>query len=354
MTWGRPRPLDNWLRVSRCHLEPVGLRCAEPGNNVDVGPRSRPRVLVFGGSSVRNPFDPDPEMWFATTVQALVPEAEVVNLGVPGLAAVGVAALVSQAPVLDPDVIVIYSGHNDFNQDVFAGRIAATRMWMLPVYAALSNSWLHSLLARRPVGQARQSFELGATRTLATDDDFSLRVRPEILARYQEDLRSALSASRVPVVLSTLMRNASWPPQGTLTTGHPGCAAFLEHANLNQPQSLVEGAEAACGDEALTWWARMHHAITHHDDAAAAAAWGKSLDRDPLPMRAPLIADDTIRELAAAEDAILVDLSLGLGLMPSGRYFRDTLHLSADGGRAVGAQMAPAVREALTRSAALR
>jgi hypothetical protein len=83
------------------------------------------------------------------------------------------------------------------------------------------------------------------------------------------------------------------------------------------------------------------------DQAAAVAAWHRSMELDPLPLRAPMSADDIIREVAAQADAELVDLAAELGPLPDPGLFSDTIHFSEAGTRRLAEHLAPRIRRQL-------
>jgi lysophospholipase L1-like esterase len=76
-------------------------------------------------------------------------------------------------------------------------------------------------------------------------------------------------------------------------------------------------------------------------------AWKTSLAIDPVPIRAPVEADQIIREVAAETGATLLDLEQTIGAMPNGKLFIDTLHLSDRGAAAVARALEPVIREQL-------
>ena len=112
-----------------------------PKDEIHVPPRDdRKRVLLFGGSNTR--------LFSADDLQAQLDAAEpgrrheVINLGRPGYGSERVRILLSQALVdLQPDVVVVYCGHNEFVEAGFAFELAEE--WKQP--------WLHraALLAQR-------------------------------------------------------------------------------------------------------------------------------------------------------------------------------------------------------------
>lgn len=356
-TRGPPPPHDQLARLSQCWIardgDPVGLRCHPATEaNLDVARTpERPRVVVLGGSSVRETWDLGPNRKKNFTDQLAVrhPELEFVNLGVAGLGAGSVARLSSELDALSPSAVVIYSGHNDYNGDVFNGRITGISLWAAPVYRLLARSWLHAALFRQRRAMPRK--DPGAFIN-AVETGVALEIRSAVDARFEDDLALAVAESPAPVVLSTLLRNPSWPPSGHDASGHPGCARVLQdlRRRMGDPAGALRQVEPACGEGAVTEWLRFRVALQQRDEDAAAEHWSRSLDLDALPMRAPSSADAAIRRVAEAEGARLVDLADQHGHRAPRRWFTDTLHLSEEGARAIADGIEPALMAALEAS----
>ena len=92
------------------------------GKEVVIPPRDgRRRVLLFGGSNTQL----FPERVLQDALDEAEPDTwEVVNLGRSGYGARRVRNLMEQVlPVLEPDVVLIYSGHNEFIERVFEAEV---------------------------------------------------------------------------------------------------------------------------------------------------------------------------------------------------------------------------------------
>ena len=125
---GPPRPILGLIPVSQVTLveqgdEVVLSHLIDPRQDVRV-PRARgdrPRVVFLGGSSVRHTYSVPDDHNFPSHVQALAPELEILNLASPGQTTPTLAALVEHLDALNPDLIVLHTGHNDYADVVFAG-----------------------------------------------------------------------------------------------------------------------------------------------------------------------------------------------------------------------------------------
>jgi lysophospholipase L1-like esterase len=353
-THGPPPPHDNLARLSQCWIEDsevaVGLRCHPASEaNVDVARlHERPRVVVLGGSSVRETWDlgPNRKPNFTDVLERRHPELEFVNLGVAGLGAGSVARVSSELSALSPDVVIIYSGHNDYNGDVFNGRISGVSLWAAPLYRLVARSWLHAELFRKRRVVPRKDPRAFIN---AVETGVALEIRPEVDQRFHDDLGLAVSEARAPVVLSTLLRNPGFPPSGHDVRGHDRCADGLERLRrtLGDPTRSLADIEAVCGEGAVTEWLRFRVASRERDEDAAKRHWLRSLDLDALPMRAPASADRIIREVAEEQGVRLVDLAETHGHRAPRRWFTDTLHLSAEGAEVIADGIEPALMDAL-------
>lgn len=352
-TWGSPPPHDQLARLSQCRVEAdttsASLRChpATEANTTVPRTHERPRVVVLGGSSVRATWDMGPgRITFTDALQDLVSEAEFVNFGVTGLGAGSVARLSSELGPATPDLVLLYTGHNDYNGDVFNGRIRGLKLWAGPIYRITARSWLHALLfrQRRDVPRRDPRAFINAVTTPG-----ALALRDEVDARFADDLGLAIRRAPAPVIVSTLLRNPAFPPTGHDVRGRPECALALERLRNEHrdPSRALREVEPRCGEGAVTSWLRFRAAAARGAWDEADAHWRTSLDQDALPLRAPSSADDIIRRVAAEEGATLVDLEDRFGPRAPEGWFTDTLHFSRQGARSVAEALAPTVRASL-------
>ena len=142
----------------------------DPELEVLVPPKGeRRRVLLVGGSNTQLfPGEVLEERLVARSAEAGGRRGwEVVNLGRPGYGSERLRIYLAQAMVLEPDVVVIYTGHNEFVEAGFADDLhrrrdhAATR-WTDRATRALQRLRTFNLLTRafapdRPRGDAWQT-----------------------------------------------------------------------------------------------------------------------------------------------------------------------------------------------------
>lgn len=345
---GTPHQFNSFDVLSRCAVvaqgDQVALACNQDRllRSVPRDHPGRPRVVVLGESSMWEPVGQS----VADRLSALLPEVEVVNFAVPGLQVASIAGISHDLHVATPDLVLIYAGHNEYSRTVFLGGVSAPRLWLLPFYGVLRHSWIHAWLMAPHIERADHL--RARPPVLATEDDLALRLQPEIERAFRYELRAAVRASPAPVLLCTLLRNPDAPPSGVLVRGHPACEPHLSLlASPTVSAQALAALERDCGETSLLAYERYVFARARGDQAAAVAAWHRSMELDPLPLRAPMSADDIIREVAAQADAELVDLAAELGPLPDPGLFSDTIHFSEAGTRRLAEHLAPRIRRQL-------
>lgn len=239
------------------------------------------RVLLLGGSNT----EAFPATWLQQRLNELRRDEgrfEVINLGRPGYGSERVTVILMQAlELLDPDVCIVYSGHNEFVERGF--EIDLERAWGAPWLARLAEtagrSRVVSLLARAFTPPARTggepedwTWEYGKFRGLAYEE--TLRY----YAAYRQNLVRmcrAASSRGVHTVLCTVVHNrlampfeSSWP-------------ASLEPARRAALETLLAEARAhypACFEPLLP---PDEEARLHLFD------WGRPRDVFPDPPQLP-------------------------------------------------------------------
>lgn len=314
----------------------------------------RARVLVFGESSVRRGPAGAPSD-FPTALAALLPGVEVLNLGAPGVKMADIADLVEQLDV-ERDLLLLYSGHNEYADVFFNGAVAAWPRWRVRAVAWARQSWLHGLL-RPPRPRPDRAMGLPATgdRLVPVSAPFPTALGAGIEANFRSALQRFAAAAEAPVLVVTLLRNPGRPPVGLVVDeAHPDCRAVAAAAVAAPGASLLSGLRQACGEApALEAWLRMRAALSV-DAALAAAEFRTVLETDPIPLRAPPAIDRILGEVAAAEDLVLYDLAAALGPLPSDRLFDDVVHPNEAGAALIARQLAPQVEARLAGVGRLR
>ena len=192
---------------------------------VVVPPKSsRRRVLLLGGSNVRRLAEGYLEQRLTELSPPDHPGWEVVNLGREGYGSERVVILAQQALVTEPDVVVIYSGHNEFIEGRFATELDESMgTWQRKVLFGLSRlrtfRWLKSLWTIAPFP------EHDAPQDERTPEKFQLEVKSfrdltwngtlHYLEAYRRNLSRMIERfhqADARVLLCTLVSNDFAPP----------------------------------------------------------------------------------------------------------------------------------------------
>ncbi len=188
---------------------------------VHIPPKDgRLRVLLFGGSNTQG--FPADDLQAALCSRAPDPGFEVINLGRQGYGSERVAILLDQAMVLQPDIVFLYSGHNEFVERGFAMELVAEwqQPWIVRLVDRLSRlrtlNVLVSALEHRPDAAAttgpppERRVERGADfRGLSYDKTL------QFYEEYRHNLERMISTAQrhgAQVMMSTVVGNMLVPP----------------------------------------------------------------------------------------------------------------------------------------------
>jgi lysophospholipase L1-like esterase len=338
------------------------------------------RIFVVGESDAEGSPYGTPFAFSAWLAQRLAAQAtdvhwEVVNAALGGLQSWGALAVVRDIARYQPDLLVVYLGHNETGTRFSPNdrrwidpRGFAWRAWLVDsrVYAALSRilparaaSRLIDLRSIQRPGLMNDSE--GGRRVYATPADRALSAAL-YRARVEEMVR-VMRAAGARTMLLTLAQNFSeWPPE--ISSHRPGLRP----------------------DEKARWRAavRSGDALAPHDCPGALAAWSRALaiddsfgelqfkvatcewslgrleaantrfrlasDLDRLPRGAPTSLNDILRDVARREDAILVDIDLVFARVSGSRLtgydlFVDAMHPRVVAHQLIAKAVADAIRE---------
>ncbi len=179
-----------------------------------IPPKSeKTRVLLFGGSNTQGFAWKHLRQYLNEGAPPGSPGFEVVNLGRSGYGSARVVTIFEQALALEPDVAVIYSGHNEFVEASFRMDLeAAYSGWSAPLAEAASHLRTFNALVEGfspdPVEKEKKpeewNWEYGKFLKNTYDQT------RERMAHYQDNLRRMLELARdaeVTVVLGTVAGN---------------------------------------------------------------------------------------------------------------------------------------------------
>ncbi|MBI2565738.1 MAG: hypothetical protein HYV63_01725 [Candidatus Schekmanbacteria bacterium] len=328
------------------------------------------QIFCFGSSSMAG--NPHPQSsaprWLEAILKDRVPgrTARVVNFGRPGAPSHFVREAVPTAMSLDPDLLIVYSGHNEFHE---RNRYLAsqTRRQLGVLHRSRLYLTFVDILATC-CGDVLWSGQTEVARKLGRDEE------DRFMTFYEQNIRAALESARTHgkrVLLGTLTSNLEYPPLGSIQSGALGPEqrrVWLE-ATAEARVATAEGRLAeAVAKLREAQRANPEHARTVYDLAAALAAGGETAeakhyyelarDNDRTPLRAPTRINQIVRRLAAEfPNVILVDIEkLFVEHAPNGipgwTLFEDYCHPKKESYRLMARAFAEAMRTAGLMAAA--
>jgi lysophospholipase L1-like esterase len=271
------------------------------------------RVFCFGGSATAG-LGFSPNVTFPRYLERMLREAEpereveVVNLGMVALPSAGVRLLVKDVCArYEPDLLVVYSGNNEFlelhSQRYFdataslaarvQNRLGSTNLFRLVKGGSSERPRITSRDIARAAGQRVTHREM--MREVRIDDED----RAALFAAYREnleDMAAAADEAGCPLVLCTVASNWQWWGMEDLT-GEVSLAELEERLPSADPTDRHEllYRRAALSAEAGDW-------------SAARADYRAAMNADPHLRRAVDSFADEVRAVCAATDAHLLDV----------------------------------------------
>ncbi len=333
------------------------------------------RVFSLGGSTTYgHPYDD--KVSFSAWLRELLPAAsedtrwEVINAGGISYASYRVAALMEELARYQPDLFIVYTGHNEFLEERTYGDLRRKPASLLETASALSWSRTYSLLHRLLVQPERPA--PGSVLPAEVDAVLDHTVGPvsyqrddlwheQVLAHFELNLvRMAQIARGCGAELVLVVPAVNLKDCSPFKSEHsPGLSAqqrntfqaLERQAIQSQQQSQLEEALAACEQAAQIdprhaelqfRMARLLLALGRSGEAAA--AFERAIDEDVCPLRAPAAFRDSMRQIAEQQNIALVDFDLTIKNdcllrhghnAPGEEYFLDHVHLNIDGYRMV-------------------
>jgi tetratricopeptide (TPR) repeat protein len=342
---GQPRLLSN-PRFTWLFFDPAVARVPPPFSLAARKPPGAVRVFVLGSSAAQG--DPEPAFGIARQLEVLLRDqypgvdVEVVNAAVTAVNSHYVYAAARAVVWLEPDVFVVYEGHNEVVGPYGAGTVFTAAAPPLPVVrasVAVQRTRLGQMAgnaARRAARGLGAGREAGAWHGMRMFLERQVRPGDPALERTYRNFEGNLAdtcrlarAAGVPVVLSTVAVNLR------------SCGPF---ASAEAAELYRLGRDEA----------RLGR------DAEARRTLERARDLDTLRFRADSRTNAIVREVAGLEaGARLVDAEAELARrsphgVPGEEAFLDHVHLTFHGNYLVSAALFEAVREALPEQARRR
>ena len=289
---------------------------------VEPAPANRYRVVFVGASTVQG-FPHPRRLAAASFLQAMLADAwperdvEVVNLGITSIASFAVAQVVEDALVLSPDLVVIYTGHNEFYGLYGAGRCQRLQYFLRQLHLThLVDGLIGS------IGTKDEPTDL--IKMAAVRGEVPLHGSGRALA--EQNLRDNLrrvsqlcERAQVPLVLCTIVANdVGFAPVGS-TEGDEVWKTQVEQAaqvltrgyvapdDAEDALQQLEQAAALSSEHAWLWYLQGRALERLGRDAEAQRAFRKARNLDTMPWRAPTAHNAVIRAVAKEHGAVLAD-----------------------------------------------
>lgn len=154
-------------------------------------PQNEFRIFCVGGSTVQGrPFAHETAFstWLELSLRAADPATQwrVINCGGVSYASYRLAPIVDEIMAYEPDLLVLYTGHNEFLEDRTYGKIKATSPWVMRTHERLSALKSYSFLRNCFVGSANDDTFRATTTELPGEVEARLDFRGG-LAKYARD-----------------------------------------------------------------------------------------------------------------------------------------------------------------------
>jgi lysophospholipase L1-like esterase len=251
------------------------------------------RIFTVGESALKG--FPQPRNLASTAfLQAMLQDAwphqkvEVINLGTTAVASYPVLGMLTEALAFAPDLVVIYTGHNEFFGTYGVASIgrAGGKPWLLGVTRlvhslALVQAWTKLTAAPTPAGSFTL-MERMVGRAYVAPEDWSRTAAANNLYHNVHEMLRRCQARGVPVLVCTQPSNE----RDLAPIGQERPGDVSARAEFHRAQSL---------------YASQQFAEAH-------LAFQKARDLDPMPWRATSAANAALRRAAQELNAPVCDV----------------------------------------------
>ena len=310
---------------------------------MEPAPANRYRVVFVGASTVQG-FPHPRRLAAASFLQAMLADAwperevEVVNLGITSIASFAVAEVVEDALVLSPDLVVVYTGHNEFYGLYGAGRYQRLQYFLRQLHLTHLVDGLIGGIGTRD--EPTDLIKMAAARGEVPLHGPGRAMAEQNLRNNLRRVSRLCERAQVPLVLCTIVANdAGFAPVGS-TEGDEAWKAQVEQAaqvltrgyvapdDAEDALRQLEQAAALSSEHAWLWYLQGRALERLGRDAEAQRTFRKARDLDTMPWRAPTAHNAVIRAVAKEHGAVVG----GCGGCVCGRCARAGRGLGVDGG----------------------
>ena len=245
---------------TRFELSPERLEAFRPQSFAAVKGPNTFRVFCLGGSTVQGrPYSVETSLtaWLALNLQAAQPDTdwEVVNCGGISYASYRLVPIMEELLDHEPDLFIIYTGHNEFIEDRTYGRLKRAPRPLIRLHRALLHLRTYALADRwvADYGSARRSKTVlppGVRAKLDFEEGLGsyhrdAAWREGTLEHFRRNLETLVRMSRAADVPLILMN-----PVSNLKDSPPFKSAFCADLTEDGRQEVMDSMERA---EDLDW-----------------------------------------------------------------------------------------------------
>jgi len=328
-------------------------------------PPATRRVFCLGGSTTYGrPYDDATSFcgWLRGALSLLEPETrwEVVNAGGISYASYRVAELMQELVAHEPDLFVVYTGHNEFLEERTYGALRDTPAWWRAIDRSLRGLRSYTVASRvlRPPEvlsgevDARLDSSVGLD-AYRRDDLLASAVEEHFRTNLERIVDTAERANAALLIVTPAGNLADCAPFKSEVSSELSAEAVRSFdASLEQGRDQLRAGDVDAALAALATAVRLdpRHAGARFEHARALLAAGSfaeakrefvaARDEDVCPLRAGSRIVAISREVADARDVAQVDYprvlaaaSADAQLSPGSSWFLDHVHPTIEGHR---------------------
>ena len=326
------------------------------------------RIFCLGGSTTAGfPYEINATFPFQlkARLQKEYPnrQVEVINLGISAVNSYTVLDLLPEVLDLQPDLLIIYMGHNEFYGAFGAGSTQhlgnnrrlilwylKLKRWRLFQLLEKTIRWGRGVLSKPQNAAAQPLMQAMAGKQRIPLNDEKVRIAQ---ANFRENLREIVRESKkqnVKLLLSTLVSNLKDQPpfisafsrtvdkfsQNRLETKLLTARVLSSEGKTNQALAVVEKIARIDSSAADLHFYRGQMFLKNGQSRRAFRDFSRARDLDLLRFRAPSAFNSQIREIAKSEDVPLVNMEevfceASPDGIPGKMLFQEHLHPNFDG-----------------------
>ena len=286
------------------------------------------RIFCLGGSTTRGPF---PKLLHELLKRSNVDKTvEVVNLGIDTFNSYQVLDIAKKLPQYDPDLLIIYMGHNEIYGPLgVASNVALgtsrdvinliLRLREIKIFQLANNVYAKLRTPSNRFKKETSPYKRMVNSSLAPHHP----LREQATENFRGNLHEIISIAKrhqIPVIVGTIVSNLrdwrpfdSEPPPSSLDVVQwerllkNGKAAF-EQNHLEEAERIYQAAIELFPDHAQTHFDLGHVYLAQGYQDKAKRSFTRARDLDILPIRAPSEINEIIKSVAKETDIILADL----------------------------------------------